>query len=94
MASTAAKKAKLEPSSVNFELANMLSGMKYIYLFCNYFAVNINWSFIHVKELADYEKNVNRQMHKYNAYRKAARSIATSATPIKSGKEASKLVVN
>ncbi|CAF0946994.1 unnamed protein product [Didymodactylos carnosus] len=29
-----------------------------------------------ITELADYEKNVNRMMHKYNAYRKAATSIA------------------
>ena len=27
-------------------------------------------------ELADYEKNVSRLIHKYNAYRKAAGSIA------------------
>ena len=43
-------------------------------------------------ELANYEKNVNRQMHKYNAYRKAAGVIAKCEQPIKSGKEARKLV--
>ena len=43
-------------------------------------------------ELADYEKNVNRQIHKYNAYRKAARSIIESPNKITSGKEALKLV--
>lgn len=42
-------------------------------------------------ELANYEKNVNRQMHKYNAYRKAAGVIAKHTGAIKSGKEARKL---
>ena len=43
-------------------------------------------------ELANYEKNVNRQMHKYNAYRKAAGAIAKHPEHITSGKEAKKLV--
>lgn len=43
-------------------------------------------------ELATYEKNVNRQMHKFNAYRKAAAAIAKHPTKITSGKEAQKLV--
>lgn len=43
-------------------------------------------------ELANFEKNVNRQMHKYNAYRKAAGAIAKHTERIKSGKEAKKLV--
>nr|XP_018917447.1 PREDICTED: DNA polymerase beta-like [Bemisia tabaci] len=42
-------------------------------------------------ELAENERNVNRNIHKYNAYRKAATSLAAHATRIKSGKEASKL---
>lgn len=42
-------------------------------------------------ELANYEKNVNRQMHKYNAYRKAAAVIAKHPTKINSGAEAQKL---
>ncbi|ELU13474.1 hypothetical protein CAPTEDRAFT_143306, partial [Capitella teleta] len=42
-------------------------------------------------ELANYEKNVNRQMHKYNAYRKAAGAIAKHPEKINSGKEAKKL---
>ena len=45
-----------------------------------------------VTELANYEKNVNRQMHKYNAYRKAAGTIAKYPTRITSGQEAKKLV--
>lgn len=43
-------------------------------------------------ELANYEKNVNRAMHKYNAYRKAAGAIAKHPTKISSGDEAKKLV--
>ena len=43
-------------------------------------------------ELANYEKNVNRMMHKYNVYRKAAGLLAKHPTRIKSGAEARKLV--
>ncbi|KAL4241067.1 hypothetical protein ACF0H5_001845 [Mactra antiquata] len=39
-------------------------------------------------ELANYEKNVNRQMHKYNVYRKAAGVLAKHPERIKSGREA------
>lgn len=42
-------------------------------------------------ELAEYEKNVNRNIHKYNAYRTAASSLSQHPEKIKSGKEASKL---
>uniref|UniRef100_A0A3Q2ZPS6 DNA polymerase n=1 Tax=Kryptolebias marmoratus TaxID=37003 RepID=A0A3Q2ZPS6_KRYMA len=42
-------------------------------------------------ELANYEKNVNRAIHKYNAYRKAASTIAKYPQKIKSGEEAKKL---
>ncbi|XP_042200499.1 DNA polymerase beta [Callorhinchus milii] len=42
-------------------------------------------------ELANFEKNVNRAMHKYNVYRKAASVIAKYPTKIKSGAEAKKL---
>lgn len=42
-------------------------------------------------ELADYEKNVSRQMHKYNAYRKAAGVIKGLDDKIESGKDAQKL---
>lgn len=44
-----------------------------------------------LSELADYEKNVNRQVYKYNAYRKAARTIIDHPTKITNGKEAKKL---
>ncbi|CAM9794595.1 DNA polymerase beta [Lampetra fluviatilis] len=42
-------------------------------------------------ELANYEKNVNRAIHKYNAYRKAAAVIAKYPNKIKSGSEAKQL---
>lgn len=42
-------------------------------------------------ELANFEKNVNRAIHKYNAYRKAASVIAKYPHKIKSGTEAKKL---
>ncbi|KAJ8261464.1 hypothetical protein COCON_G00171870 [Conger conger] len=42
-------------------------------------------------ELANYEKNVNRAIHKYNAYRKAASVISKYPQKIKSGTEAKKL---
>lgn len=42
-------------------------------------------------ELANYEKNVNRAIHKYNAYRKAASVIAKYPNKIKNGNEAKKL---
>ncbi|CAB4042218.1 DNA polymerase beta, partial [Paramuricea clavata] len=42
-------------------------------------------------ELAEYERNVNRQIHKYNAYRKAAAVLAKHPTKLTSGKEARKL---
>ncbi|XP_054262165.1 transferrin-like isoform X2 [Macrosteles quadrilineatus] len=42
-------------------------------------------------ELANYERNVNRNIHKYNAYRKAASSLAAHKVRITSGKEARKL---
>lgn len=53
---------------------------------------NVNAEFVDfLMELANYEKNVNRQMHKYNAYRKAAGTIAKYPTRITSGQEAKKL---
>lgn len=42
-------------------------------------------------ELANYEKNVNRNVHKYNAYRKAASVLGALDYRIKSGSEAKKL---
>lgn len=42
-------------------------------------------------ELANYEKNINRNIHKYNAYRKAASVIASHPTRLTSGEEARKL---
>ncbi|XP_019346611.1 DNA polymerase beta isoform X2 [Alligator mississippiensis] len=42
-------------------------------------------------ELANYERNVSRAVHKYNAYRKAASAIAKYPSKIRSGAEAKKL---
>jgi len=42
-------------------------------------------------EIAEYEKNVNRNIYKYNAYRKASSALAAHPTKIKSGAEAKKL---
>ncbi|KAJ1529363.1 hypothetical protein ONE63_006151 [Megalurothrips usitatus] len=44
-----------------------------------------------LSELADYERNVNRNIHKYNAYRKAASSISKHPERLTSGDEAHKL---
>ncbi|XP_072164919.1 DNA polymerase beta-like [Diadema setosum] len=53
---------------------------------------NPNQNFVDfLVELANYEKNVNRAMHKHNAYRKAASVLAKYPTRIKSGDEAKKL---
>uniref|UniRef100_A0A803VEW2 DNA polymerase n=1 Tax=Ficedula albicollis TaxID=59894 RepID=A0A803VEW2_FICAL len=43
-------------------------------------------------ELANYERNVNRAIHKYNAYRKAASVISRYPSKIGSGAEAKKLI--
>lgn len=48
-----------------------------------------NLSFI--TELADYERNVSRNIYKYNAYRNAATALAAHPTRIRSGEEARKL---
>ncbi|CAG4975519.1 unnamed protein product [Parnassius apollo] len=42
-------------------------------------------------ELAEYEKNVSRNIHKFNAYRKAAGVLASLSKRIESGEEAKKL---
>ena len=44
--------------------------------------------------MADFEKNVTKQIYKYNAYNKAAKSIMQYPTKITSGKEALSLVKN
>lgn len=53
---------------------------------------NLNADFCEfLSELAEYEKNVSRNIHKYNAYRKAASVLATHNKRIQSGEEAKKL---
>ncbi len=84
------KKPKLEP--INKELANMLMG-KIKFRRVEYFVL-IKKKIIYLYlELADYEKNVNKQVYKFNAYKKAARSIKDYPHKITSGKEAKDLVI-
>ncbi|XP_045494590.1 DNA polymerase beta-like [Colias croceus] len=53
---------------------------------------NLNADFCEfLSELAEYEKNVSRNIHKYNTYRKAASVLATHEKRIQSGDEAKKL---
>ena len=59
------------PDNPNSELIDFLNGM---FLNILFFCLDKSSEF-HL-ELADYEKNVSRLIHKYNAYRKAAGSIA------------------
>ncbi|CAG0887498.1 unnamed protein product [Darwinula stevensoni] len=50
---------------------------------------NVNQDFVDfLQELANYEKNVSNNIHKYNAYRKAAATLAKHPTRITSGNEA------
>lgn len=56
------------------------------------FMINLYDYINKILELAEYERTVTRAFHKYNAYRKAAISIATYPTRFKNGKEATKLV--
>lgn len=53
---------------------------------------NLNADFCDfLMELAEYEKNVSRNIHKYNAYKKAASVLAAHDKRITSGDEARKL---
>ncbi|XP_047530066.1 DNA polymerase beta-like [Vanessa atalanta] len=53
---------------------------------------NLNADFCEfLMELADYEKNVSRNIHKFNAYKKAASVLASHSKRIQSGEEAKKL---
>lgn len=53
---------------------------------------NLNGDFCDfLMELAEYEKNVNRNIHKHNAYRKAASVLASHHKRVESGDEAKKL---
>ena len=47
-----------------------------------------NYLFFFFSELADNERNVNRDIHRYNAYRNAAAAVAQHPTRITSGAEA------
>jgi len=53
---------------------------------------NVNQEFCDfLLEIAEYERNVNKNIYKYNAYRKAASSLARHPTRITNGKEARNL---
>lgn len=53
---------------------------------------NVNKDFCDfLLEIAEYERNVNKNIYKYNAYRKAASSLARHPVRITSGKEARNL---
>nr|XP_026483937.1 DNA polymerase beta-like [Vanessa tameamea]XP_026483945.1 DNA polymerase beta-like [Vanessa tameamea] len=53
---------------------------------------NLNADFCEfLMELSDYEKNVSRNIHKFNAYKKAASVLASHSKRIQSGEEAKKL---
>lgn len=53
--------------------------------------ITITFELTSLPELAEHEKNVTRDIHRYNAYRKAAVVLADYPTRIKSGDEAKKL---
>ena len=72
------------PSGIRFHLSSLLYFKSHL--------VKVKLKFIFLAELANYEKNVTRQMHKYNAYRKAAGVLAKHPTKVKNGAEAKKLV--
>ncbi len=81
-----AKKAKLSNEKPNLELAQMLLGN--LKKECYFKALLICF----VKELADFEKNVERQIYKHNAYRKVANEIMSHPHKIKNIEEAKQLV--
>lgn len=81
------RKAPSSNNNVNYDFCDFLTGMWYsIYLRFNLFSKSLLFA-----ELADYEKNVNRNIYKHNAYRKAASVLAAHPLRISSGKEAQAL---
>lgn len=68
--------------------------MIFLQVFCYFLIIKAKYylrlDFVLI-ELADFEKNINRNIHKYNAYRKAAATLANHPTRITSGAEAKKL---
>lgn len=84
-------KTSAEIKCVNHELAQMFIGFISNWLM-NSLKSHLYNRLFKYKELAEYEKNVNRQIHKYNAYRKAANSIEKYNKEITSGEDAKHLV--
>lgn len=79
------RKAPSSENNPNHDFCDFLSGTA---SFLNYY--NISFLFL-ILELAEYEKNVSRNIYKHNAYRKAASVLASHPTRITSGDEARKL---
>jgi len=73
-----------QPDNPNSELVEFLQG--------NLMKNKQNLISIDNLELGEYEKNVSRMIHKYNAYRKAASSIAKVDHKIESLKDIKGLV--
>ena len=80
-----------QTDSPNAELIDFLNGTYHFYDFV--FELEQYFFFINL-ELADYEKNVSRMIHKSNAYKKAAGSIGRVTHKIESIKDIKGLVSN
>ena len=76
------RKAPADEDTPNHDFCEFLLGI------CNNRA---NLSNLKLVELAEYEKNVSRNIHKYNAFRKAASVLSALPTRITSGSQAKKL---
>lgn len=60
-------------------------------LLINFFQQLIQNLYNEITELANYERNVSKNIYKYNAYRKAAGTLSGLTERIKNGQEAKKL---
>lgn len=78
------RKAPSGGDNPNYDFCEFLTG-----IFVIVYILKVEYN--KFSELAEYEKNVSRNIHKYNAYRKAAGVLAALPTRITSGKEAKKL---
>lgn len=78
------KRKTSDEGNPNHDFCEFLTGWYYIFIKYIY----LLFGFI---ELADYEKNVTRDIHRYSAYRKAISVLSNHPTRITSGEEARKL---
>lgn len=88
---TEAKKPKIDQQNPNKELAGMLLGFYSLISISIHFSNHLNQK-QNLKELGEFEKNVNKQNFKYNAYRRAAQSLMDHEEKITDINEAKKLV--